>query len=128
MLAVKEDSRMVIVRFMVVAVLSLLCASVLAAPKVYEVSASIKQNGKAVATPTVLVKPNTEAEMTVAGENGYRLSVIVSPAESGAVDVSINVGTSQASLKTAVTTLTDKPIALSGGNLEVSVTVSDSDS
>ena len=119
---------MIKVQVALLSLLFLVSSSVLAGPSVYEVSASIKQGGKAVATPTIRVKPGASAEMSVGGENGYRLSVTASPAEDKAVDVSISVGTSQASLKSVVTTLLDKPIVVSSGDIEVSVTVKDGDS
>ena len=43
----------------------------------------------------------------------------------GAVDVSINVGTNLASLRSTVATLVGKPIVVSTGDIAVSVTVSD---
>jgi len=100
----------------------------LASPNVYEVAASIKQDGKTIATPSVRVKPGASAEMSVAGEDGFRLSVIVMPSDSAALDVSVDVGTNQASLKSVVATLAGKPIVVSTGALEVSVTVKDGDS
>ena len=119
---------MIKVKAALLSLLLLTSSSVIAGPSVYEVSASIKQAGEVAATPIVRVKPGASAEMTVAGDNGYRLSVTVSPAESKAVDVTISVATSQASLRSVVTTLLDKPIVVSSGGIEVSITVKDGDS
>lgn len=115
------------VRIALLAILGLFSWTGLAAPKVYEVSASIKESGKVVATPAVRVKPGAPAEMSVSGENAFRLSVVVVPTETDAIDVSVDVGTSTASLKTVVATLAGKPIAVSSGDLEVVVTVTEGD-
>lgn len=115
-------------RTALLSMLVLLSGVATAAPNVYEVSASIRHGGQTIAAPTLLVKPGASAEMSASGENGFRLAVVVTPTETDAVDVSIDLGTSHASLKTTITTLTNKPIAVSSGELEVNVTIGDGDS
>jgi hypothetical protein len=119
---------MLMVRIALIAALSLASTLSFAAPKAYEVSASIAHDGQKVATPTVLVKPSSTAEMSVTGENGFSLSVTVVPSEADAIDVFVNIGTAKAALKTTVTTLTGKPVVVASGELEVTVTVSEGDS
>jgi hypothetical protein len=127
-LAIMEGTSMFKLCTALLATLLPISGSVIASPNVYEVSASIKQNGQSVAAPRIRVKPNAPAEVSVAGDNRFRLAVIIIPSETDGLDVSVEVDTSQASLKSVVTTFVDKPIVVSSGDLEVTVTVADGDS
>ncbi|GAB3339991.1 hypothetical protein [Marilutibacter aestuarii] len=93
------------------------------AAETYKVTAEIRHADTVVDTPTLVVRDGVPGQVSINGESGYRLRVTVTSPEEGELDVAAKVDTHKGSVSTSVTTGIGKPMALSAGELGLSITV-----
>lgn len=75
--------------------LTLVSFNCIAGTSSYKVSATLLHNGQPFASPTVVVKPGTPAEVKVSGKNGYTFSFTVKELSANKVKVSSKLNSVQ---------------------------------
>ena len=89
----------------------------------YKISAKIEHGDSVVGEPTLVVKAGAPANVSVHGQNGYKLTVTVVPQEQEEVEVSVKVDTAHGSVSSVVITKAGHKIIVASGEVGLSLTV-----
>lgn len=110
-------------------VLMLVSAAALAFPfgasaaGIYKVSTTLSHKGKAFASPVVVLKEAVPGTIEVSGPDGYKLSVIVTAAGDGIVDVAAKVDSARGAMAPMVTVRLGQAADVAIGDLQLGLLV-----
>jgi hypothetical protein len=103
--------------------LGLLASSVSdATAAAYRISAHLSHKGHQFAAPVIVVREGVPAAVEVAGDDGYRLTVTVTPATSGTVKVATDLHTAYGAISPAMVVQLGQPASLTIGEIQMSLT------
>ncbi len=88
----------------------------------YKVVASLSHSDHVFGTPVVIVKPDTPAQITVTGPNGYDLQITVSPAGADKLKVATTLHSQYGSMSPVLVVRPGEPASVSYGGMSILLT------
>ena len=89
----------------------------------YKVTANLSHNGKSFGAPVAVVKADTPASVEVSGQNGYKLSFIVTNLAKDEIKIATTLDSAYGTIAPVLVVRPGQPGTVSVGDLELTLTV-----